>query len=808
MKSTKHRITLKVLIGYIILGALATISGILVLSEIKIFTKLQTQDISDRNKIVKIGSLIADIYKNESLGRAAIQLNSEKKFNDYITENELLLKKIDSINHNVNNSPQELILDSIKLVTSKKLKNTIDLKNLNHSNTPDTSINTAINKLSSIDAILGKVSITDFVKNPKTLDEKTKKNLQEYVKILNKYNPNTPISSIDQKRIDSILSISTTMLKNAQRKINVQRKNLKLKEQLLIENDITISRKLRELLNALERETISYANTINTQRKKTFNHSKSIILFSAGLSFITVIIFSIIIFNDFWKSQRYRKQLEDAHKTTSSILKTREHIISMVSHDLRTPLSKVTGYSELLQKSTNNSKEKNYIKHIQNASTYMKQLVDDLLEFSKLENNTISIESVPFDIEKLINEVIEDSKTLIKDKPIKLTANHDKAIHHPIISAPFRLKQILHNLISNACKFTNQGSINVESVLKNDGNDQILQISVSDTGIGIGEEQQANVFKAFTQANNNSNNKSNGFGLGLTISKKLAELLHGTLNLKSELGKGSIFTLNIPISFSKTALSSPKCNENAPTYNLSAVIVEDDVSMQYLLHDMLKQYGITSHKFNNAQVALDVIDKIPYDVVITDIQLPKMNGIHFMEVLKNHSSYNGQPFIAMTGRLNLTINDYTNNGFSGVLIKPFKSNELQKILHQLFGHNVLSYDTKKTKGNSKTPNGFNIENLRAILGDDDVEIKNFLDIFLQDTKKNISELKQSKKTNDIQTINSVSHKMLSMFKQLDVKTIVPILETLQHSKTIDHSQFSDLEDRLNTFITKLEAYIN
>src|SRR5690606_36274372 len=122
--------------------------------------------------------------------------------------------------------------------------------------------------------------------------------------------------------------------------------------------------------------------------------------------------------NDFWKSQRYRKQLEQAYKITSSLLKSREHIISMVSHDLRTPLSTITGYGELLQKSIHSTKEANYLEHIRNASAYMGHLVDDLLEFSKLENKNATLESIPFDLKNLINDIVQDAKTMIPDKSI------------------------------------------------------------------------------------------------------------------------------------------------------------------------------------------------------------------------------------------------------------------------------------------------------------------------------------------------------------------------------------------------------
>lgn len=808
MKSPKHRITFKVLIGYFILGVLATISGILVLSEIKTFTKLQREDISDRNKIVKIGSLIADIYEKESLARAAIQLNSTKKFNEYVRENEQLLLKIDSLSFIVDNTSQASILDSVKLVIDIKQKNITDLKNLKLKDNSAESISTAINKLSSIDPLLGKISIKDFVENPEYLDKETHQNFEEYVKILNKYNPKDSINRIDQKQIDSLLSISKKMLLEVQKETSIQRKSLQRKERQLIENDLTISRKLRELLSNLEKDIILYASSINNQREKTLNHSKNIILFAAGISFIIIIVFSIIFLNDFWKSQRYRKQLELANKTTSSLLKSREQLISMVSHDLRTPLSTIVGFSELLQKSTYGTKETNYVDHIRNASTYMGQLVDDLLEFSKLENDTISIESIPFDLENLVNEIIQNAKNLSQNKPINYEIKFDRAIDRHIISDPFRIKQILNNLVTNAYKFTNEGTITVKTLLIKDHNKNILQISIKDTGIGISKEQQQNIFKAFTQANDHTENKQHGFGLGLTISKKLAELLGGTITLDSELGKGSTFILRIPITFSDKILSKNKLPKADATFNIKAIIVEDDASIQQLLSDLLKQYHIETYVFDNAQKALDAIENIPYDVVLTDIQLPKMNGIHFMEILKKHSSYKNQPIIAMTGRTNLSIEDYINSGFSDVLIKPFNPNKLQSILQYYFYSILLKSHSKPANEDAKETNGFSIASLGSFLNNDAMAIKKTLRIFLEDTKKNKLLLQQAKKNNDVKSIKNISHKMLSMLKQLDVKILIPYLEAFEASTTIEDKLFVDFENKLSSLIASLEDYIN
>lgn len=809
MQSLKKKITFKVLIGYITLGLLATIAGFLVLKELKTFTQLQKQDISDKNVIVKTGTLIAHIYKNESLARAALQFNSPTKFNEYLDENKKLVAKIDSLSLIAANNSQEFILDSIKLIIDKKLKNIIDLKNLNSNYDSNKPINEAINKLSSIDSLLLKITINDFIKNPLYFDNGTSSKLENFALALSEYVPKDSINNIEQKQIDSLVSISRKMLKEAQNKNNNQRFYLRKKQNELIHNDLTISRKLQELLENLEKDILFYTSNMDKQREETLNQSRKIILFAAGISFIIIIIFSIIILSDFWKTQRYRKQLEKANSTTKSLLKSREQLISMVSHDLRTPLSTISGFSELLQKSTENTKDNNYLDHIRSASNYMGQLVDDLLEFSKLENGHIAIESIPFNLESYIHEITLNSKTIIQDKPVQFIIKQDKSIKSLIISDPFRIKQILYNLIVNACKFTDKGTITIKSALIEHNHINNLEILVTDTGIGISETQKANIFKAFNQAENTNENNLKGFGLGLTISKKLAELLGGTLTLESTVNVGSTFTLKIPVKLSdKPLIKSKKTNNKSAIFNLTAVVVEDDASVRLLLNDFLKQFNIKVFTFENAQNAINEIDKISYDFVITDIQLPKMNGIHFMEILKKNKLYKNQPIIAMTGRANISKKEYLKSGFADVLIKPFNSNQLQNVLHQFFDKAIVEPTKNLNNSTDKATVGFSTESLKSFLGDDKVAIKKTLHIFLEDTKKNRLLLIKAKEKNDINVVNEISHKMLSMFKQLEVKVVIPYLEVLETTKSIDKTDFISFEKQLNNFISTLKEYLN
>jgi len=805
MKESKRKIAFKVLVGYAILIVLAVISGTLLFSEIKTYIDIQKQGISDRNNIIQTGGLIADIYENENLGRAAIQLNSYKRYNEYVEENKSLIKKIDSLNFIVEDISKKNILDSIKLVLNNKRINITSLRRLNQQNASDKSINEAIDKLGSIDSLLGKETLKDLVGNPEKFNNKTGLSLERYLKLFDTEEEDKPVGATEQKQIDSLVTASKEILQKAQRETNIKRRFLRIKERELIENDVTISRKLREVLSVLERDVISNANEAYKKHEETLNRSKTIILLAAGFGFVIIVLFSIIILNDFWRSQHYRQELESANATTSSLLKSREQLISMVSHDLRTPLSTITGFSELLQKSIHNPKEKNYAAHIQNASVYMKQLVEDLLEFSKLENDKVIIEKVPFDLERNIEEVASSAKNLVQNKMVLVKVKHDEKINSLIVSDPFRVKQILYNLVTNACKFTKEGSIIIQSKLRRVKEKSYIEIAVIDTGVGISKDKQNKVFKEFTQVHEKENGQ-NGFGLGLTISKRLAELLEGSLTLESSLGKGSKFSLFVPVTFAERKQKEKEEKLQEEILNIHAVVVEDDTSLRTLLENILEGFGVAVTSFSNAQEALNKIDTIIYDLVLTDIQLPKMNGIHFMETLKKHRAYKGQPIVAMTGRANLSESEYIKSGFSDALIKPFTTERLTEVLQRFFNINVSWKKGKEI--NNKEYQSFDISSLRAFLGNDTLMVEKTLRLFVKETEQNLLLLEQSVRENNLQSFHTVSHKMLGMFKQLKVHSSIVFLQDFEEANKIDKEVWESFNEKVVHLLKEIRNFLS
>src|SRR5690606_13565143 len=326
-----------------------------------------------------------------------------------------------------------------------------------------------------------------------------------------------------------------------------------------------------------------------------------------------------------------------------------------------------------------------------------RQLVDDLLEFSKLEDGHITIESIPFNLKTILDETSTNIKAIYADKPIALLIKHDPALDITIVSDPFRIKQVLYNLIGNAYKFTEEGSISITTKLHSSNSSYKVSITIADTGIGISKEKQKDIFNAFTQVNQTSNAKHSGFGLGLAISKKLMNLLKGSLTLNSIPGEGSTFEISFPVKLSYQDLDvKPIISENS-SFKLKAVVVDDDPSLRQLIADILEQHQVTSYTFEDAKAALAALESLSYDLIITDIQLPKMNGFHFMETVKKLPFYKQQPIIAMTGRMDINTEDYIESGFSKVVYKPFETHIWFDILSELFPERITKLEDKNKK---------------------------------------------------------------------------------------------------------------
>lgn len=799
MEKSKNRLPLKVLVSYLALAALVVTVGMIVSKEISSFTKAQQDETQEKNKLLRIGKLLTLMYESESFARAAIQSNNQEPYVNFLTKNDSIAIQIDSLKLLISASYQSKLLDSVNLLLNQKIKNINELRELRINDKSEKSLDTAIARLASIEEKLGRLTLKDYVAEPDSLDPKTREILLEINSIYNRYIPRDSSNTVDQHTLDSIVSASREMLQNVKKSAATQKISLEVKEKQLLRNDLNTSQQLRQILSAFENDFVNNAMLLNTEREKVLERSIRVITIAAIIGAILVFVFSVIVLRDSWRSQRYKRQIEASNEHNKSLLKSREQLISMVSHDLRTPLSTIVGYTQLLKDSFLNEKESHYTDRIKNASKYVSQLVEDLLDFSKLEAGRIKLEKIIFNLHTLVKETAENIQSLYPDKPIELIIDIDPKIDQPLVGDAFRIKQILSNLISNAYKFTQQGSITIRARIKqNSQKEKLLTLSVIDTGIGIEKEKQNIIFEEFTQAENDTEKKYGGSGLGLTISKKLANLLGANLYLESKPGKGSAFSLSFPAVFSNQKLQEPAVITQHNNTAHNAIVIDDDLALLHLNKEILERNKIKVHPFSSGKEALENINSIEYDFIITDIQLPSFNGFFFAETLKSEQKYGykNQPIIAVTGRKDLNKESYLEAGFAGFLFKPYHPNELLLTIDQVMNQNdsakadVVQSNQPTTKQEHRL---FDLSSLTSFL-EDESSIKKVLEVFTENTDKDMKSLKKAIDSKDYKTVRDLGHKMQTMFKQINAQTVVPLLHFMEH---FEENQTGQLVENYN-----------
>lgn len=799
MESKRSYMPIKVLFGYLALIGLVVVVGWFLYSENVVYNKLEDKIAFEKTKILRVSKLFSNVYKTESLARKTIQTNSEKDFKSYLIETDSLKSRLDILKQIVTTDYQKVLLDSVTYLLSEKTENIRQLKSIKNKADDEVSVNNAIDEITKMEFKLRKLELRDFTQNPNDLGSYQRNVLQRYVDYLNQNIPDDSTNTLSKQASDSILANSKKLLSDVKQKAEKKKESLNFEENKLLKNEIAISEQLRKVLRIIEREIIINSIKNNSLKEKSLKKVNEIVTVSAILGLLLTVVFSIIIVSDYSKSQLYKKQLEIANFKTKNLLKSREQLISTVSHDLKTPLSTIVGYSELLSNSDVNTKQSYFIKNIKNSSEYITQLVKDLLDFSQIEAGKITIEKVPFLLPEIIDEVAKSIQTVYKQKDIDLIINVDQKLNSKIVGDPFRLKQILSNIIGNAYKFTEQGFIRISAYVAEEND--FFTITIEDSGIGIEKKNQKLVFEEFAQANENIEKKYGGTGLGLAICQKIISILGGKLKLESTFGEGSTFEIKLPLLFDTSASQSDSASKEIITSleKFTFIVLDDDVNLLNLTSTVLKQQGHQVLSFTSAAEALETIENTDFDFIITDIQMPEIDGFLFVKKLKSKtgSFYKNQPIIAITGRTDLDFSIYTNAGFSTVINKPYSPKVLLETIQKVLD-NTISFDNKIVKREEEVSlQTYSLHTLKEFLGNDNESSKEFIGSFIESTIRNLQELENAVLKKNIAEVNAISHRMAPMFRQIQANEIGEILKTLEQNN-LENSNLEPLLDNLKT----------
>lgn len=763
----------KVLFSYLVITGLIVFVGYLLYKENIVFTQQEQRAEIESKKLIQLSGLISQIYKVDNLSRIFTQTNQAADFEKYTTENDFLLVEIDSLQIQINTPLQTQFLDSLKLLLSQKVSNIKELEQINNRKTSVIPVEKALNSIKDMEAVKGKLILENFIKHPDQLSLHERKIAQEYIDYLNANVPKDASNTFSQKEIDSILTASKQALEDVKKNNEHKNKALKNKEIELLKNDSQISQSINTILSEFERDVMVKNHQNNLDKEKSQTRILKILKYSAIIGLTLTAVFFFLISSDFLKNQRYRQALEREKLKTETLLKSREQLIATVSHDVRTPLHTIQGYSDLLLQSANGEKQQHYLNNIKNSSVYINQLVNDLLDYSKLEAGKISIEKTAVNLDVLLTEIVQNIQAVYTNKPVTAVLELDAINSKAFYTDALKIKQIVSNLVGNAFKFTDEGFVKVKA--QNSKGSVI--ITVQDSGIGIDKAHQKFVFDEFTQAHPAIEKKFGGTGLGLTICKKLTEILGGTLTLESELGKGSSFKVAIPMDNTDKDYFLNK-DVDQERLDLNVLLVDDDIGLLQLTGEILKQQGFKINTFSSAKQALEYAVTHKFDLVITDIQMPEMDGFEFVKALRIQLGVQEVPVIAVTGRQNVSESIYQQAGFEAVVQKPYQTKELMQTINKILHTDFVVFQNESVM--DTIPKEYSLKVLEQFLHQDKNALKEVLQAFVQSNEASMLSLKKALMTSQINEITAVSHKMIPMLVQIEAHEIADSLRKLEN----------------------------
>jgi len=509
-------------------------------------------------------------------------------------------------------------------------------------------------------------------------------------------------------------------------------------------------------------------------------------------------------------------ELKKAKEAAEESLKVKNEFLANMSHEIRTPLNAVIGFTDLLLETELTSEQKLHLETMRNSGEILLSLINDILDLSKLESGKLEIEEIPFNLYKKVDEVVKLMKIKADEKTISLELTINPNTPKEVIGDPTRLGQILLNLIGNAIKFTNKGSVGVSVNLLEDKTDtSIISFEIKDTGIGIVSNKINTVFGAFTQAKSDTSRIYGGTGLGLTIVKKLVNLLMGRIKVESQFGKGSVFKFTLPL---RKSLTNSNIIEKAQDLSmeeplgLTILLVDDNKTNQLLGKTRLERWGCTVDLASNGIEGVKKTQQKIYDVILMDIQMPIMDGYEATKIIKNDISKQVSkiPVIAMTAYTSKNdIKRAINAGMDDYIFKPFKPAEVYNLLKKygkISGESIINEafpiknETKHVE--EEETNYINLKFIKEETQNENSILVLLIQSFLNDIEEFLEILDKGFKSNNWKILHEATHKIKPSIRIFGILKLEPIIHTLVNK--FREEELEHVEELINSCTKILE----